>query len=82
MDKLKQIIALIVAVATPETVVAVRGAFAAAAAIGSVFKSDGTPATPDELGAIWDEAAANRQTFKSEREASMARVTADIAAGR
>jgi hypothetical protein len=82
MGKLKTIINLILAVATPETVAIGKAILTAAAGLGSLLKDDGTPATTADLDAIWDECVANFRTLKSEREASNARIAADIAAGR
>lgn len=82
MSKIKTIINLVLALATPQTVAAGKAILLAAAGIGAIFKDDGTPATEADLESLWDECERNFRTLKSEGEASLARVNADIAAGR
>lgn len=74
MDKLKAILGLVFALATPANLTSAKAIVTALVALGSIRKDDGALVTVEELDALWDAAEANLRTLGDEARASQAAI--------
>lgn len=72
--KFKDILGLVVSLATPQTLTSVKAVLGTLAKLGHLKNADGTDITKEQLGALWDEARSEFRTLGDEARASNAEI--------